>query len=249
MHSVHFLGSITKVPPFSKIATFGHSGSQAEQLVHCEAMILNGISCLLEISGCRNQRALADRGVATFDMLNLAAVDLIEIRLEPGDCRFLDELVSVLIDRLDAGPHKVALRAATDLGHENGVAVVDGADDGRKAVLLAIAALAVEIDATVTDELGARGRELVDLELLGMAEMLVDEARTLGRHRHQELDVAAFTGKLGELVLLGRDLGDTLLLDLGLIGLARLEVVFDLHFHDLLGGRLITAVITDQAEG
>ena len=31
LHSVHFLGSITKVPFFSDIATFGHSGSHAEQ--------------------------------------------------------------------------------------------------------------------------------------------------------------------------------------------------------------------------
>ncbi len=43
MHSVHFLGSITKVPFFSVIATFGHSGSHAEQLVHWEAMIFNSI--------------------------------------------------------------------------------------------------------------------------------------------------------------------------------------------------------------
>src|ERR1700760_935414 len=50
MHSVHFLGSITNVPFFSEIATFGHSGSQAEQLVHCEATIFNaiGFSCQRE---------------------------------------------------------------------------------------------------------------------------------------------------------------------------------------------------------
>src|SRR5262249_36374321 len=102
MHSVHFFGSITKVPPFSEIATLGHSGSQAEQLVHCEAMILNGIVCSAS-SGSRDQRALPDRGVAAFDMRNLAAVDLVEIGLEPGNRRFLDELVRVLIDRFDAG--------------------------------------------------------------------------------------------------------------------------------------------------
>jgi hypothetical protein len=39
-HSVHFFGSMMKVPPFSEIAMFGHSASQAEQLVHCEATIL-----------------------------------------------------------------------------------------------------------------------------------------------------------------------------------------------------------------
>jgi hypothetical protein len=44
MHSVHFLGLITKVPFFSEIATFGHSGSQAEQLVHCDAMIFKAIN-------------------------------------------------------------------------------------------------------------------------------------------------------------------------------------------------------------
>jgi hypothetical protein len=44
MHSVHFFGSITNVPFFSVIATLGHSGSQAEQLVHCEAMIFSAIA-------------------------------------------------------------------------------------------------------------------------------------------------------------------------------------------------------------
>jgi hypothetical protein len=44
MHSVHFFGLMKNVPPFSEIATFGHSGSHAEQPVHCEAMIFNGIS-------------------------------------------------------------------------------------------------------------------------------------------------------------------------------------------------------------
>jgi hypothetical protein len=40
MHSVHFFGLITNVPFFCEIATFGHSASQAEQDVHCEATIL-----------------------------------------------------------------------------------------------------------------------------------------------------------------------------------------------------------------
>jgi hypothetical protein len=44
MHSVHFFGSITKVPFFSVIATLGHSGSHAEQLVHCEDMIFSAIA-------------------------------------------------------------------------------------------------------------------------------------------------------------------------------------------------------------
>jgi hypothetical protein len=44
MHSVHFFGSITKVPFFSEIATLGHSGSQAEQLVHCDDMIFSAIA-------------------------------------------------------------------------------------------------------------------------------------------------------------------------------------------------------------
>jgi hypothetical protein len=30
---------MTNVPFFSEMATFGHSASQAEQLVHCDAMI------------------------------------------------------------------------------------------------------------------------------------------------------------------------------------------------------------------
>jgi len=44
MHSVHFLGSITNVPFFSVIATLGHSGSHAEQLVHCDEMIFKAMA-------------------------------------------------------------------------------------------------------------------------------------------------------------------------------------------------------------
>jgi hypothetical protein len=40
MHSVHFFGSITNVPPFSRMATFGHSASHALQDVHWDATIL-----------------------------------------------------------------------------------------------------------------------------------------------------------------------------------------------------------------
>jgi hypothetical protein len=32
-----------KVPPFSRMATLGHSGSQAEQPVHIEAMIFKAM--------------------------------------------------------------------------------------------------------------------------------------------------------------------------------------------------------------
>jgi hypothetical protein len=45
-HSVHFLGSITNVPFFSRIAVFGHSGSQAEQPVQVDAMIFSAMSNL-----------------------------------------------------------------------------------------------------------------------------------------------------------------------------------------------------------
>src|SRR3974390_1420560 len=115
---------MTKVPPFSEIATLGHSGSQAEQLVHCEAMIFNGIDRSL----CgRDQRALANFRIAALHVLDLAAIDLVQIALEPADRRFLDELVGELVDRLDARLDQVALRANTDLGHEYGVAIVDSA--------------------------------------------------------------------------------------------------------------------------
>jgi len=39
MHSVHFAGSITKLAPFSEIASLGHSGSHAEQEVQFFATI------------------------------------------------------------------------------------------------------------------------------------------------------------------------------------------------------------------
>src|SRR5579875_1591366 len=113
MHSVHFLGSMTKVPPFSEMARLGHSASQAEQLVHCEAIIFKAIrrsftglaisqneACLNETcsaraslddllcspqSSCGNQCSLADRSIAALHMLDFAPLDLAKIFLEPGD--------------------------------------------------------------------------------------------------------------------------------------------------------------------
>src|SRR6266568_2710863 len=46
-HSVHLTGSMMKVPPFSRMATLGHSGSQAEQPVQVEAMIFKAMGVLL----------------------------------------------------------------------------------------------------------------------------------------------------------------------------------------------------------
>jgi hypothetical protein len=40
MHSVHFFGLMTYVPPFAVIATLGHSASHALHAVQLEAMIL-----------------------------------------------------------------------------------------------------------------------------------------------------------------------------------------------------------------
>jgi len=57
-HSVHFLGSITKVSPFIEIAAFGHSNSQRLQPVHDEAMILYVIETLLNCSAFETWRAV-----------------------------------------------------------------------------------------------------------------------------------------------------------------------------------------------
>src|SRR3954451_5458899 len=99
------------------------------------------MASLPPMSGGRDQRTLADLGIAALQVLDLTAIDLVEIGLEPGNRRLLDELVGILIDRLDAGLWQIALRAAADLGHEHRMAVVDGADDGLETVFLAIAAL------------------------------------------------------------------------------------------------------------
>src|SRR5208337_4822263 len=106
---------------------------------------------------------------------DLTALHLVEVRLEPGDRRLLDELVRKLVNRLDARLQKVVLRAAADLRDEHSVTIVDRADDRVERVVLAVAALAVQVDAAVTDELRASRREFPHLELLGMAEVLVDQ--------------------------------------------------------------------------
>ena len=70
---------------------------------------------------------------------------------------------------------------------------------------------------------------------------------TLGRDRDQQLDVAQLAGQRLQLFLLGRHLGDPLVLDLGLVGLAAVEIVIDLHRHDLVGRELRAAVLAEQA--
>src|SRR5271165_5735209 len=116
-------------------------------------------------------------------MLNFAASNAVEIIPIPADCRFLDELSGEGIDGINASLREFRFRAAADFRDEHGVAIVDRADNRREAVFLAVAALAIQVHAPMTHELGARGAELVDLEFLGVSEVLVDEARTLGRHR------------------------------------------------------------------
>src|SRR5208282_98747 len=152
-------------------------------------------------SSRRDQRALTNFRIATLDVRDFATVDLVQIRLEPDDRRLLDELVRELVDRLDPRLEQIALRASADLRHEHRVAVVDGADDGLEAFFLAVAALAVEVDPAMTDELRAGGRKFIDLKLLGVSEMLVDQSRASGRHRDEQLDVAHFAGKRVEFLL------------------------------------------------
>src|SRR5262249_22366951 len=127
----------------------------------------------------QNLAAGADFGVAARNVHDLAGLDLVEILLEPGDRRLLDELVRELVNRLDARLQQVVLRTAADLRHKHRVAVVDRADDRVERVVLPVAALAVKVHPAVTDELRASRREFPHLELLGMAEVLVDQARAL----------------------------------------------------------------------
>ena len=68
--------------------------------------------------------------VAARRVRDFAALDFLEVVLEVGDRRLLDELVGVAVDRLDAGFEQLLLRAAADLGDEYRGAVVDGADHG-----------------------------------------------------------------------------------------------------------------------
>jgi hypothetical protein len=71
---------------------------------------------------------------------------------KPGQRGLLDELVRVLVHRLDAGGLQFVARAGADLGHQHRVAVVDGIDDRRQLLVFAIAALAVQVDPAVADE-------------------------------------------------------------------------------------------------
>src|SRR5208337_4911312 len=155
--------------------------------------------------------------------------------------------MSELIDRLDTSLNQIALRTAADLGHEHRMTIIDGADNRLETVFLAIAALAIKIDTAMTDKLCTSRRKLPDLELLGMAKVLIDESGTLRRHGGEKLDVAHFTGKCRKLFLFRRDLSDPLLFDLGLISLSRVEIVVHVHCHDLVGREFRAAVFAQEA--
>jgi hypothetical protein len=171
MHSVLWFNY--EVCSLLRDCNIGHKGSQAKQLAHCEAMILNGIDTT-------SHATLPHRGVAALDVPDLTAFDFMEIAPEPADRRFLDGIVRVLIDRLDPSIDRNVSWAATNLGHKYSMAVVDGADDARKPILLAISALAVNVDTTVPDEFDAGCREFVYLELPSMPKTLINEARAFG---------------------------------------------------------------------
>src|SRR5207247_2517750 len=113
----------------------------------------NGISC--RRFGGAGVGALADLRVAARLVRDRAAGDAAAVVGEPGQCGLLDELVRVLVDRLDARGLQLVARAGTDLRDQHGMAVVDRVDDRRQGLVLAVAALAVQVDAAVADEGGA----------------------------------------------------------------------------------------------
>jgi hypothetical protein len=62
---------------------------------------------------------------------------------KPASAAFSMNSCDVGVHRLDAGGRQFVARAGTDLGHQHGVAVVDGAHDGGQLFVFAVAALAV----------------------------------------------------------------------------------------------------------
>ena len=77
------------------------------------------------------------------------------------------------------------LRAVADLRAQHVGHAFERGDDGVERRVLAEAAHAIGVDLAVADEGDALRRGLVDLEFLGVAEMLVDAAAALGRDRDQ----------------------------------------------------------------
>src|SRR6516165_4435705 len=259
------------------MASFGHSASQAEQFIHetaifsvidrsCERRFLlhrgavGAPRCKAYKLGlfCGNGFRLnvdrdftrTDFRVTLFDMDDRTSLHAFEVALEVGDRGLLDKLVRELIDSLDTSREEILLRAATDLRDEDRMAVLDSADDGLESIFLTIAALAVQVDTAVTDEVGAlAGAQLIDLELSRVAEVFIDAAATLGRYSDEDLDVALFASEDLKLISLGVGNCVTLVLDRSLIGLASGEIVVDVHLHDLFGGELGAAVFTEKADG
>src|SRR6266536_1233853 len=200
-------------------------------------------------AGSGQQSTLTDRRIAPLHMLNFTGFHLLHVLLEVDDGGLLDERQSILVHRFNAGLLQRVLGAAADLGDEDRMTVVDGANDGVQAVFFSEAALAVEVHAAMTHKLGTGRAQLVHLKFLGVAEVFVDAPAAPGGHGNQDLDVAALARQSYKFGLFGRNLGLPLHFYLFLVGLARSEVVIDVHLHDLVGGELGAAIFAEQTHG
>ena len=114
-------------------------------------------------------------------------------------------------------------RTAADAGNEHRRAVVDGADHRLQAVLFRISALAVVVHSAVPHKLRPFCAHLVDLELPGVAKMLIDAAPALGGNRDQNRDAAVLARQRLQFRISGGNHGVALQFHLLLVGSAALR--------------------------
>ena len=174
--------------------------------------------------------------------------------VERGD-RLLDRLQRVLTVGRDARRLQLAPGLIADLGTQDRLATGQGANglgERRFCLSAGIPAGTIQIHLAHADETYIGGVGLVDQELAGVAEVLIDHPAAGGRHRHQ--DRARFL--LGPLDGGDRDEGLAALLALGLpVGLdGGMDLapvlhglgVIDLHGLDLVQREFVPPILTQH---
>src|ERR1017187_1400086 len=181
--------------------------------------------------------------VATLFVFDFSASHSLQILSEIRQCRLLDVFQCKATHRLNAGSQQPFAWAVANPGDEYSGAVVDGVNHGFQAFLFSEAALTVVIHPAMTDKLGSRSADLINLKLFGVTEVLVDATSSLGCNGDQNGDIAICACERLQLFISCRNHSCALPFHIFLIGLTDRQIVVNVHLHDLFSREFIAAVL------